>query len=38
MSVFAVNHLCRELLRNPSFRAAMKADPAKALEDKNLTQ
>ena len=37
MSVFAVNHLCRELLRNPSFRAAMKADPAKALEDKNLT-
>jgi hypothetical protein len=38
MSVFAVNHLCRELLRDHSFRAAMKADPAKALEAKNLTQ
>ena len=37
MSVFAVNHLCRELLRDPSFRAAMKTDPAKALEGKNLT-
>ena len=31
MSVFAVNHLCRELLRNHAFRAAMKEDPAKAL-------
>ena len=31
MSVFAVNHLCRELLRNQGFRAAMKEDPAKAL-------
>jgi len=37
MSVFAVNHLCRELLRDASFRAAMKADPAKALESKSLT-
>lgn len=37
MSVFAVNHLCRELLRDHAFRAAMKADPAKALEGKNLT-
>ncbi len=31
MSIFAVNHLCRELLRDHAFRAAMKADPAKAL-------
>jgi len=32
MSIFAVNHLCRELLRDHAFRAAMKTDPAKALE------
>lgn len=38
MSVYAVNHLCRELLRDHAFRAAMQADPAKALEDKNLTK
>lgn len=38
MSVFAVNHLCRELLRDHAFRAAMKADPVKALEGKNLTK
>jgi hypothetical protein len=31
MSIFAVNHLCREVLRDHGFRAAMKADPAKAL-------
>ena len=31
MSVFNVNYLCRELLRDHAFRAAMKADPAKAL-------
>ena len=31
MSVFAVNYLCRELLRDHTFRAAMKSDPAKAL-------
>jgi len=31
MSVFAVNYLCREVLRDHAFRAAMKADPAKAL-------
>ena len=30
MSVFAVNHLCREVLRDHAFRAAMKADPANA--------
>ena len=38
MSVFAVNHLCRELLRDHTFRAAMKADPAAALKPLNLTQ
>jgi hypothetical protein len=37
MSVFAVNHLCRELLRNHAFRAAMKSDPAKALAPLDLS-
>ena len=37
MSIFAVNHLCRELLRDHVFRAAMKADPAKALGPLDLT-
>ena len=37
MSVFAVNHMCRELLRDHEFRAAMKADPAKALAGLDLT-
>jgi hypothetical protein len=37
MSVFAVNHLCREVLRDHAFRAAMKADPAKALAPLDLT-
>ena len=37
MSIYAVNHLCRELLRDHAFRAAMKADPAKALAPLDLT-
>ena len=37
MTVFAVNHLCREVLRDHAFRAAMKADPAKALAPLDLT-
>ena len=37
MSVFAVNYLCREVLRDHAFRAAMKADPAKALTALDLT-
>ena len=37
MSIFAVNHLCRELLRDHGFRAVMKADPAKALAALDLT-
>ncbi len=38
MSVFAVNYLCRELLRDHAFRAAMKADPAKALSGLDLSE
>jgi len=37
MSIFAVNYLCREVLRDHTFRAAMKADPAKALAPLELT-
>jgi hypothetical protein len=37
MSVFAVNYLCREVLRDHAFRDAMKADPAKALTPLDLT-
>jgi len=37
MSVYAVNYLCRELLRDHAFRAAMKADPAKAIANHDLT-
>ena len=37
MSIFAVNHLCREILRDHGFRAAMKTDPAKALAPLDLT-
>ena len=37
MSIFDVNYLCREILRDHAFRAAMKADPAKALAPLDLT-
>ena len=37
MSIFAVNHLCREVLRDHAFRAAMTADPVKALAPLDLT-
>jgi hypothetical protein len=37
MSIFAINHLCRELLRDHGFRAAMKANPAKALAPLDLS-
>jgi hypothetical protein len=37
MSVYAVNYLCRELLRDHAFRAAMKSDPAGALQRFDLT-
>jgi len=38
MSVYAVNHLCREVLRDHAFRAAMKADPAAAIARYDLTE
>ena len=38
MSVNALNRLCREVLRDHAFRAAMKDNPAKAIEPYNLTQ
>jgi Aromatic-ring-opening dioxygenase LigAB, LigA subunit len=38
MSVFAVNYLCREILRDHAFRGAIKADPAKALAPLDLTE
>ena len=37
MSIFAVNYLCREVLRDHAFRAAMKADPVTALAPLDLT-
>lgn len=37
MSVYEVNYLCRELLRDKSFREAMKSDPAAALASRDLT-
>ena len=37
MSVYAVNYLCREVLRDHAFRAAMKADPARAIASYDLT-
>jgi len=37
MSIFAVNFLCREVLRDHAFRAAMKHDPAQALAGKDLS-
>ena len=37
MSIFAVNYLCREVLRDHAFRAAMKSDPTRALAHKDLT-
>ena len=37
MSVYAVNYLCREVLRDHAFRAAMKQDPAAAVAKYDLT-
>jgi hypothetical protein len=37
MTIFAVNYLCREVLRDHAFRAAMQADPDKALAQLDLT-
>jgi hypothetical protein len=38
MSVYAVNYLCREVLRDHAFRAAMKQDPAAAITQYDLTE
>lgn len=37
MSVNALNRLCREVLRDHAFRAAMKSDPASAIAKYDLT-
>lgn len=37
MSVNALNRLCREVLRDRAFRAAMKSDPVKAIAGYDLT-
>jgi len=37
MSVYAVNYLCREVLRDHAFRAAMKSDPAAAIAKYDLS-
>ena len=37
MSVNALNRLCREVLRDHAFRAAMKDDPERAIADYDLT-
>lgn len=38
MSVNALNRICREVARDHAFRAAMKSDPAKAIEGYDLTR
>lgn len=38
MSVYAVDRLCRELLRDHDFRARMKADPKAALAALDLSE
>jgi len=37
MSVYEVNYICRELLRDHTFRDAMRTDPVKALAGRDLT-
>jgi len=38
MSIFEVQYLCREILRDHDFRKAMQGDPDRALADKDLTK
>jgi len=38
MSVYTVNYLLRELLRDHAFRAAMKHNPVEALKDCDITE
>jgi len=37
MSILAVNRLCRDVLHNRAFRDRIKADPAAAIADRDLT-
>jgi hypothetical protein len=37
MSVYAINKLCRDALRDPGFRDALKRDPAAAIAPLDLT-
>ena len=37
MSTYAINHLCRQTLRDPTFREALRADPAGAVAGLDLT-
>lgn len=37
MSIYAVNHLCRQTLRDPAFREAMRSDPRAATAGLALT-
>ena len=38
MSIYNVNYLLRELLRDHAFRAAMKENPAEALKECDITE
>ncbi len=38
MSVYAINHLCRETLRDHAFRAAMLENPQQAIAPLDLTE
>jgi hypothetical protein len=38
MSIYNVNHLCREVMRDPSFRDLVRTDPGAALARYELTQ
>ena len=37
MSILAINRLCRDVLHNRAFRDRIKADPAAAIADRDLT-
>lgn len=37
MSTYAINHLCRQTLRDAAFREAMRSDPAAAVSGLELT-
>jgi hypothetical protein len=38
MSIYAVNKICRDALRDAGFRAALQADAASALRDRDLSE